>query len=259
MARGARLAMWSCSPCCAETGNGEDMPTIHVEDSARAVPVTFDENLKYVLTPNDPEPADALVIKPSPETALQRAEARETHLTYEVVCTEKRAGGLGLDLSPHDGATLLIGKVKHGPMLDWNEEHGAEVLVQRGDRIVAVNGVSGNSEELLEHLRRDRALTITMRRLLDFSVNVVRLQSESLGIFLEDAGATMRVTRLVSGPVADANKRNGVELEVRPGDEIYEANGVAGSGAQIFEALRKATAVTLRIRRPQQPRESAPA
>jgi len=59
---------------------------------------------------------------------------------------------LGLELSYcAGGATLLVKMINPGLVDSWNKEHPACSL-ERGDRVVEVNGTAGNSKELFELL-----------------------------------------------------------------------------------------------------------
>eukprot|EP00427_Karlodinium_veneficum_P028930 CAMPEP_0169206834 /NCGR_PEP_ID=MMETSP1016-20121227/13256_1 /TAXON_ID=342587 /ORGANISM="Karlodinium micrum, Strain CCMP2283" /LENGTH=421 /DNA_ID=CAMNT_0009284061 /DNA_START=45 /DNA_END=1310 /DNA_ORIENTATION=- len=50
---------------------------------------------------------------------------------------------LGIDVDWADGRTLLVKSVQSGAISDWNFERGPEKALRPGDRIVAVNGMSG--------------------------------------------------------------------------------------------------------------------
>lgn len=174
---------------------------------------------------------------------------------YEATVQKREGRGLGVDLSPHDGVTLLIGRMKLGPLEDWNATRppGALDLIQRGDRIVAVNGNSGKASSLLERMRADETLAFTLRRLLQFSLTLQRPAAEGFGLSVISAGSCLRICRVLLGVVQDLNKTNGAELELRRGDEIWEANGVSGTAAALWSVLKHATEVWVKIRRPRSP------
>merc|ERR1712216_1006012 len=64
---------------------------------------------------------------------------------------QRQPAGMGLDLSPHDGHTLLVGKIRPGPVQEWNQQRGSSGMdrVRPGDRITAGNGVTGDSGDIL--------------------------------------------------------------------------------------------------------------
>mmetsp|Transcript_72609 Transcript_72609/g.163069 ORF Transcript_72609/g.163069 Transcript_72609/m.163069 type:complete len:237 (-) Transcript_72609:32-742(-) len=60
----------------------------------------------------------------------------------------KEVGGLGIDMScKEDTAGLLIRSVREGPLLRWNKEHPDQAL-RPGDRIMSVNGKTGDPSAL---------------------------------------------------------------------------------------------------------------
>lgn len=70
---------------------------------------------------------------------------------------------LGIDVDHKDGLTLLIEQVNDGMIMDWNRSKaGREVCP--GDRIKAVNGVSGDAMKLVEECRNRDTLTLTLCR-----------------------------------------------------------------------------------------------
>merc|ERR1712032_254171 len=61
---------------------------------------------------------------------------------------------LGMDVDRSDNMTLLIVDVRDGLVKQWNVEHPDDA-VQKGDRIVEVNGVYGNAHAMLLALTED--------------------------------------------------------------------------------------------------------
>merc|ERR1712050_605851 len=67
---------------------------------------------------------------------------------------------LGLELSYcAGGATLLLVFVSAGLIDTWNKEH-PESMLEKGDRLVEVNGVSGNSKDMFQLLTQSDALEL---------------------------------------------------------------------------------------------------
>eukprot|EP00929_Paragymnodinium_shiwhaense_P123379 TRINITY_DN97183_c0_g1_i1.p1 TRINITY_DN97183_c0_g1~~TRINITY_DN97183_c0_g1_i1.p1 ORF type:complete len:162 (+),score=38.61 TRINITY_DN97183_c0_g1_i1:113-598(+) len=80
---------------------------------------------------------------------------------------KKRPGArLGIDIDLSDGVTLLIETVNTGLISEWNDADGATLgkKVQSGDRIVAVNGKSGDAQILADRCVKDDVLDLTLRR-----------------------------------------------------------------------------------------------
>ena len=62
-----------------------------------------------------------------------------------------------------DGKTLLIEKVNAGMVNSWNQEH-PEQPVKPGDRIIAVNGASGDAMKVAGECKAASVLELTLRR-----------------------------------------------------------------------------------------------
>merc|ERR1719265_2909482 len=70
---------------------------------------------------------------------------------------------LGLD-SVSDGVDRLITSIDHeGLVAAWNSANPTEV-VSEGDRIISVNGLSGNSKKILKELQQPKAHQINFER-----------------------------------------------------------------------------------------------
>eukprot|EP00405_Crypthecodinium_cohnii_P035727 CAMPEP_0206528776 /NCGR_PEP_ID=MMETSP0325_2-20121206/2187_1 /ASSEMBLY_ACC=CAM_ASM_000347 /TAXON_ID=2866 /ORGANISM="Crypthecodinium cohnii, Strain Seligo" /LENGTH=144 /DNA_ID=CAMNT_0054024525 /DNA_START=16 /DNA_END=446 /DNA_ORIENTATION=- len=74
----------------------------------------------------------------------------------------KKAGKLdtriGLDIAHKGKRFLKIKAIKEGLVAEWNKVCAENSVIREGDLIVAVNGVAGNSEELLTALATGDAL-----------------------------------------------------------------------------------------------------
>jgi len=163
---------------------------------------------------------------------------------------------LGLDLSAHDGATLLVGEVFPGPVSVWNASRPPLALdvVRRGDRIVDANGVGGSSDLLLQSVSEANSiLHLRLTRLLEFCVDIDRGEGESLGLDLQqDTLGRLYVCRVSAGPVCEANGVNAADEEVRPGDCMFSVNGCT-SAAEIRAALSADRLLSIVFHRPGAP------
>merc|ERR1711879_161772 len=83
----------------------------------------------------------------------------------EIFClkVDRRRGKLGLDVDISSYEALPVVHVTEGPVEDWNEAH-PEFAVLPGDWIIKVNDVEGDSEAMMERLRGDLDLKITVLR-----------------------------------------------------------------------------------------------
>jgi len=63
-----------------------------------------------------------------------------------------------------DGKTLYIKAVLWGAIDDWNREHGPDEVVRAGDRIMAVNGCTGDAHAMVRECRDRSLLQLLVRR-----------------------------------------------------------------------------------------------
>lgn len=75
------------------------------------------------------------------------------------VHVDKQGGPLGLELMYwHAGTSVLVGEINDGAV----KKQGMDL--QKGDRIVSVNGISGRSEVLLDKIRSSQTLDLAISR-----------------------------------------------------------------------------------------------
>lgn len=181
-------------------------------------------------------------------------------IEFEAVLDKTGGQKLGLDISAYDGKTLLVGKVKPGPVEKWNWQNAgrSDQRIARGDRIVAVNGVRDDSDGLLNAARAD-VLCVTVRRLIEFVVAIECNGYDSLGLdFADSAGQGVVVSHVDGGVAEETNELNPADLEVRPGDLVLQFNGRGATTADVMRvgALARTTArapgiLLFRLRRPE--------
>lgn len=186
----------------------------------------------------------------------RESPSRPEFVEFEARVDKAKGESLALVISAYDGRTLLVGKVKDGPVERWNSQQcrRPELRIRRGDRITGVNGHSGDSDELLRAARAD-VLALTVRRLLEFTVTLEHqglTGSPLLSLELEDvpAGGCV-VTGISKGLVSAANQRTSADRELRPGYQILQVNG---TDTHCADTVRRLTSdfgtLELRVRRP---------
>lgn len=168
--------------------------------------------------------------KPAPSSDVVSSQFIEFEATLDKSGGEK----LGLDISAYDGKTLLVGRVKPGPVERWNTQHAAqwEMCILRGDRVIAINGVRGDSDELLGAARAD-VLNMTICRRIEFAVTIEYNANDNFGLDFEDTPDRCVVISSVNeGIAADSNQYNPADMEIRPGDQVLQLNGADAEGAE---------------------------
>jgi len=186
-------------------------------------------------TPSAASPRALSMTPRAPAPTPQPVKAREFPVTII-----KESEELGLDVLQHDGATLLITKIREGLVATFNKGQPEDGIVQAGDRITEVNGYRGNSEELIRTIRSSQTICMTIRRLVEFTVTVsVSKLSRRLGINVMQGGCSLTVLGLTDGPFSQWNSCVNQDLKVQPGDLVVEVNGVRGTAETLRQAIEQ--------------------
>lgn len=166
------------------------------------------------------------------------------------VTVSKDATASGFEWEVFKGM-LLVSKL--GPMVVWNaaQAHSLE-KVREGDRILSVNGASGDAATLLAEIRKNRELRLDVRHTKSIVVRFKR-NSRPLGAHLV-AGQTktglLKIQGIAGrGVFADWNEANPSE-EVSDGDRVQRVNGVSGNGREMLEELERSEQVELVVAHP---------
>lgn len=186
---------------------------------------------------------------------LLTEERNKRKFPNRFVATLKKTGRtteLGLDVTLR-GDVILVDRVTSGVVAEWNRLHPQKAL-QAGDAIVSVNGLSGDSSSMMEVIRTQITLKVTVARggvgqaeeksrrpavrAADFRV-VVRKGpgNTNLGIDYKMRGETIEVTRITGGLIGTWNRAN-PKHDVLQGDLIVAVNGMAGDAQAMLEVIR---------------------
>lgn len=157
-----------------------------------------------------------------------------SELEFEVD-VERGEQALGIDVIHQDPQHLFISRVNVGPLLLWNRLHPGKA-VRPGDRIVTVNGQSGASDVLVEHVRASQSLRMGIKRILQFTVTVPK--TAKLGLEVAQEEGSLRMLHIGPGPFLDWNSKAGLDQQVRQGDHLVEANGVRGTAPELLVSIR---------------------
>lgn len=187
-----------------------------------------------------------------PAGSAERAESFEA-----VVTRTSLQEDMGVDLADADGATMLITRVRdEGPVHRFNrdrEGHGGghAWTIQRGDRVVAVNGIEADSQAMMAEMLAQTDLTLTISRLVSFRVELYRDACARVGLTVNIDHGRLVITKVVpQGLVQECwNRRRGVDQEVREDLLIVEVNGVGGDGAGMMQRLFEDKQLSFVVRR----------
>lgn len=203
----------------------------------------------------DQTKADSLQPEPDPlapdvQLRADSRRARGPKVREWRIQIEKTAS-LGIDIGK-DKTSLLIGRVSEGPIEAWNAAEGLDPskTVARGDRILEVNGVRGDAQEILQALGAATSLDISLSRLMEFRITNLP-QDGALGIEFDLSISQYLVIKAIGeGSARAVSRKLRPDYELRPQDIILEVNGESGDASQLEAALNKTSLLTLLIRRP---------
>jgi len=82
---------------------------------------------------------------------------------YDITITKVEGSRLGVDLASQDGEPWGIQSIGDGLVMQWNQEN-PDVRVLPGDRILQVNGVSGNPSNVRAECARNGTLRMKLQR-----------------------------------------------------------------------------------------------
>jgi len=184
----------------------------------------------------------------SSDSTWKSSDHRYEEFEVEV---QRQKHGLGLDVDKVDGKTMLVTKVKDGPIKDWNDLRKG-VGVKLGDRIVSINGVRDDVEVMLQELAKNQKFILQIVRVTELRIEIAK--TEKLGIDVDHAsGSYLLITRIKEGPVSAYNENMPHDLRLYPGDRIMEVNKVVGDGGNVLvmlERIRTDGVLNFLVRRP---------
>lgn len=226
------------------------------EDRPHGTHIEVDDPDDVGSQPPPPAPVELATVAPPPIEKPPSSDFFPPQTKEFLIQIDKEGGSMGIDISAHDGQTLLVGRIKDGAVDRWNQKvsHSSE-RVRRGDRIIQCNGCGDNSDSILQVLKSNAVLELRMRRVVAFRIAFVGkgkvLGIDTLGLEPDVRRADKLIVKeVLDGPIRDVNKKNKADLEVGKGDEIAEVNGTAGDARMLLDMLQKAGPIQVLIRRP---------
>lgn len=259
-----------CATCC-QAGGGEsevvlvDQAGSGEADTLRATrkrpvdaaPGAEDDSLR---SPRPPEAAAEGSREESPDDVAQVADPSQAAPTWGGKLTEssvfvavvaKGDRKLNMDINFHDNTTLLVTRVKPGPCDDYNQANfGKEI--SPGDRIVSVNGVTGDSQQMVNACKGAAELKLTIRRSEEMTMKLAKTSPDQiLGMDLELCDTmTVVITNIDDGAnsITAEHNRQAPDFRIEKDYRIIGVNGVRGNAENILEALQGASAWELTVR-----------
>mmetsp|Transcript_28442 Transcript_28442/g.45665 ORF Transcript_28442/g.45665 Transcript_28442/m.45665 type:complete len:298 (+) Transcript_28442:126-1019(+) len=111
------------------------------------------------------------VKEPSEDTrlsdSLDISDISQTSPAKEHTIVLKRGAtgkwGIDVDFVVNDGTCLRVSKVRDGAVADWNKEEPTR-QIEVGDLLIELNGVSGNSKELIKVLSKAQQMEMVVQK-----------------------------------------------------------------------------------------------
>eukprot|EP00933_Yihiella_yeosuensis_P061683 TRINITY_DN64511_c0_g1_i1.p1 TRINITY_DN64511_c0_g1~~TRINITY_DN64511_c0_g1_i1.p1 ORF type:complete len:323 (+),score=38.56 TRINITY_DN64511_c0_g1_i1:183-1151(+) len=150
---------------------------------------------------------------------------------------------LGLDLDSLDSHSLLITKIKAGPFRIYNEGvKNSELKLKPKDAIVAINGVEGSSEALLQQLQSSQSVEMCIVRPKLVQINIDRAY-RPLGLQVKHTSSLasgLLVSSIEPGVLRDWNVGNRREDGIQRRDRIFRVNGKEDLPAELLRMMKVA-------------------
>lgn len=238
-----------------------DGATDEVRASPEATPLHSEvpsrQEVEVEVAPTDPSPTEQIAVAPTTDGIY----------IFEVFVTKRSGEGYGLAHVPVDdgsGTLLIVALRDKGPIAEWNEEQRRlgdnDRTVQRGDRIVAVGGITDDVDAMRSMLREDSAVFTLERwpKTIDLKL-VKRVPADTYGLSTErvkrgDGKEVLRVTQIWGGLMSEWNQTTCQSRRfhetVAPASEILRLDELEDNPESMQLALMTRDAVELTFGRP---------
>lgn len=175
---------------------------------------------------------------PSKISCLQDDPAEQPPQSWLVVLAkppDRSPLGLELEIDVQQRLEMLTDP-KTGPALEWNLMHPGASL-RGGDVVEAVNGITGDAQELLTEIGASEVLELRMMRLVDFTVNVDK--RTVLGIEVQERDGRVVVEKVFDeGEIRRHNAKCLAGYRVTPGNWLTAINGTSGTAQDLMQKLQ---------------------
>lgn len=203
--------------CCQEKDDKGDV-VVHSCDYTSEVPVVETTPILVNRRPKD------LILQPPQSWTVQLARAPDDN-------------SLGLELEIDSQKRLSILKEPEtGPALAWNHTHPTKRFLG-GDIVEAVNGIIGDSQDLLKLIKESENVVLNMTRLVDFTVCVEK--KNGLGLEVAECGGRVVVESVLDGGVLKKhNSKCLAGYRVTPGTWLVAVNDTGGKPQDLMQKLQ---------------------
>lgn len=240
----------NCAMCCGPGGPEAELVIVD-SSSASAQPREAGEQDRGPLeSPRNPPATTETDAYGSPPPPAQKAATMgDREQTMFSASVAKGSRPLGMDVNYHDNATLLVTRVNAGPCYDYNRA-SPDQLIAPGDRIVSVNGVSGETSQMVQACKAEE-LKMTIRRCDEKRVTLARqFPEQRFGMEVEQCDTvTLLIASVDEGDsvCAEYNRTSGgflLEKDFR----IIGVNDVYGDASKLEAELKLAQSWTIVVR-----------
>jgi len=252
-----------CKPCCSSDGKANSIiaemapKNEDAEAAAVAMAESFEppEPEKQVVSAKPVAMAESFV-PPEPEKREVAPAKQEDSLAkpaatglMSVKIVRNRGMNIGLNLDGLDGATAFVDDILPGCVEEWNNSHDAKERLRIHDRIVAVNGISGDTDKILAELKSSHAWTLVILRSVEVTVPIDCERFPSLGVDLKYSpnGNTLLIASLGDGPIGEYNSHAPEAMKIKTHDRIVAINGTRGSAKELLKCASNAGYLELTI------------
>lgn len=155
---------------------------------------------------------------------------------------------IGLNLDALDDQTCFVDGILAGAVDTWNRNHMDQPTLKSHDRIIAVNGVCGETDALLKEMRHTTVWELVVDRPVEVKLRVDCQKYPSLGLDLKYSpnGGTLLIAGIADGAIKDWNA-NTTGAKIEPRDRIVEVNNIRGTARHLLDTATDVQELSLTV------------
>jgi predicted metalloprotease with PDZ domain len=214
------------------TSDGCTAAATHMEAASTVQFASSEVSPQTVSQPLTPE-LPAAPIQPAPTASRE---------TYVVEVTKGPKGlGLGLDMSDQN-ICVIKGVVPGSAMHDWNDKCAQGAAIRGGQRLLSVNGFSGETSALVQKMVEENTVKLMIEKPKECNISVKK-NGRTLGLSVKALKDTFGaiITDIQPGAILDPADK------IRCGDRIVCVNGKAGDPMLLLETMKTADDLELKL------------